>query len=72
MSRIIQFAPDVKKLYFIDDARCSKEYQTFMNEVTLFVQSGNSKHDDACDSLAMLVEFLDTRGRVVTVMRRPF
>ena len=33
-----------------------------MNEVTLFVQTGKNKHDDACDSLAMLVEFLDTRG----------
>ena len=43
-----------------------------MNEVTLFVQTGKNKHDDACDSLAMLVEFLDTRGRMVTVMRRPF
>lgn len=43
-----------------------------MQEVTLFVQTGNNKHDDAPDSLAMLVEFLDTRGRVVTVVRRPF
>ena len=42
-----------------------------MKEVTLFVQTGKNKHDDACDSLAMLVEFLDTRGLMVTVMRRP-
>ena len=46
--------------------------RAFMNEVTLFVQTGKNKHDDACDSLAMLVEFLDTRSRVVTVMKRPF
>ena len=72
LSRIIQYAPDVKKFYFIDDAHRSKEYRAFMNEVTLFVQTGKNKHDDACDSLAMLVEFLDTRGRMVTVMRRPF
>jgi hypothetical protein len=43
-----------------------------MQEVTLFVQTGKNKHDDACDSLAMLVEFLDTRGRTVTVMKRLF
>lgn len=72
LSRIIQFAPDIKKFFFIDDAHCSKEYRAFMQEVTLFVQTGKNKHDDACDSLAMLVEFLDTRGRVVTVMKRPF
>lgn len=72
LSRIIQYAPDVKKFYFIDDAHRSKEYRAFMNEVTLFVQTGKNKHDDACDSLAMLVKFLDTRGRAVTVMKRPF
>lgn len=33
-----------------------------MNEVTLFVQTVKNRHDDACDSLAMLVEFLDTKG----------
>lgn len=72
MSRIIQYAPDIKRFYFIDEAHRSKEYRAFMQEVTLFVQTGNNKHDDAPDSLAMLVEFLDTRGRVVTVVRRPF
>lgn len=72
LSRIIQYAPDIKKFYFIDDAHRSKEYRAFMNEVTLFVQTGKNKHDDAPDSLAMLVEFLDTRSRTVMVMRRPF
>ena len=42
-----------------------------MNEVTLFVRTVKNKYDDICDSLAMLVEFLETRGRVVTVMKRP-
>lgn len=46
--------------FFIDEAHHSKEYQAFMNEVTLFVQTSKNKHNDACDSLAMLVEFLDT------------
>ena len=72
LSRIIQYAPDIKKFYFIDDAHRSKEYRAFMNEVTLFVQTGKNKHDDAPDSLAMLVEFLDTRSRTVMVMKRPF
>jgi predicted phage terminase large subunit-like protein len=72
LSRIIQFAPDIKKFYFIDEAHRSKEYRAFMKELTLFVQTGKNKHDDAPDSLAMLCELLDTRNRVVTVMRRPF
>lgn len=72
LSRIIQYAPDIKKFYFIDEANRSKEYRAFMNEVTLFVQTGKNKHDDACDSLAMLVEVLDSRGRTVTVIKRPF
>ena len=40
--------------------------------ITLFIQKGKNKHDYACASLAMLVEFLDTRGRGATVMKRPF
>ena len=43
-----------------------------MNEMTLFVQTGKNKHDDACDSLAMLVESLDARGKVVMVMKGIF
>lgn len=72
LSRIIQFAPDIKRFYFIDEAHRSKEYRAFMKEVTLFVQTGKNKHDDAPDSLAMLVELLDTRSRMVRVERRPF
>jgi predicted phage terminase large subunit-like protein len=72
LSRIIQYAPDIKQFYFIDEKHRSKEYQAFMQEVTLFVQTGKNKHDDACDSLAMLVEFMDSREKVVRVMKRPF
>jgi len=72
LSRIIQYAPDIKRFYFVDEAHRSKEYKAFMSEVTLFTQTGKNKHDDACDSLAMLVDFLDSRGKVVTVVRRPF
>ena len=43
-----------------------------VGEVHGIVQTSQNKHDDACDCLAMPVAFLDTRGRVVTVMKRPF
>ena len=72
LSRIIQYAPDIKKFYFVDDAHRSREYRAFMNEVTLFVQTGKNKHDDAPDSLAMLADFLDSRSKTVVVMKRLF
>lgn len=54
LSRIIQAAPDIKKLYFLDKKHRSKEYSKFMKELTSFMQTGKNKHDDAADSLAML------------------
>ena len=43
-----------------------------MNEVTLFVQTGKNKHDDACACRVMLVELLYITGHMVTVMKRLF
>lgn len=72
LSRIIQFAPEIKNLYFLDTNSRDKEYRAFMNEVTMFVQNGKNKHDDAPDSLAMLVDFLNSGKKVVSAVRRPF
>lgn len=65
LGRIIQFAPDIKKFYFLKDGKDengqpyrSKEYQAFMNELTTFSQTGKNPHDDAPDSLAMLADEL--------------
>ena len=40
--------------------------------MTLFTVSGKNLHDDAPDSAAMLVDFLTTGVKMVTVARRPF
>ena len=72
LARIIQFAPDIKRFYFLADKYRSKEYRAFMNEVTIFVQTGKNAHDDACDSLAMLADELYHGGNTVTVFQRPF
>jgi len=71
LSRIIQFAPDVKRIYFRNSKSRSAEYEKFMRELTLFTVSGKNLHDDAPDSLAMLVDFLATGLKYVTVARRP-
>lgn len=72
LARIIQFAPDIKKFYFLDDKHRSKEYRAFMREVTTFVQTGKNPHDDACDSLAMLADEIYHGGTKVEVFQRPF
>lgn len=70
MSRIIQFAPDIKKFYFVDEKHRSSEYEKFMRELTLFTVSGKNLHDDAPDSLAMLVDFISAGVKYVTVAKR--
>lgn len=72
LSRIIQFAPDIKRMYFLDEKHRSSEYERFMREVTMFTVSGKNLHDDAPDSLAMLVDFMSTGVKTVTVARRLF
>ena len=72
LARIIQYAPDIKKFYFIAPTHQSKEYKRFMTEVTTFVQTGKNAHDDACDSLAMLADELYHGFSEAKVFRRPF
>ena len=72
LSRIIQFAPDIKKFYFLSDKYRSKEYREFMQEVTTFVQTGKNVHDDACDSLAMVADEIFHGVAKVSVFKRPF
>jgi predicted phage terminase large subunit-like protein len=72
LSRIIQYAPDIKKIYFLDEKSRSPEYEKFMREVTTFTVSGKNLHDDAPDSLAMLVDFVTAGVKMVTVAQRPF
>ena len=72
LSRIIQYAPDIKKFYFLDEKNRDAEYERFMREITLFTVSGKNPHDDAPDSVAMLVDFLTAGVKMVTVAQRPF
>lgn len=72
LARIIQFAPDIKKFYFLADKYRSKEYREFMQEVTTFVQTGKNIHDDACDSLAMLADEIYHGISRVEVFARPW
>ena len=71
LARIIQYAPDIRRFYFVAPKYQSKEYKKFMTEVTTFVQTGKNAHDDACDSLAQLADELYHGVAEVKVFRKP-
>lgn len=56
LTRIIQFAPDIKSWYYKDPSMYTpkEDYGLFMTNLTTFVQTGSSPHDDAPDSMAGL------------------
>ena len=72
LSRIIQYAPDIKKFYFVDGKHRSSEYEKFIRELPLFTVSGKNLHDDAPDACAMLVDFIGNGVKMVTVARKVF
>lgn len=72
LTRIEQYAPDIKNMYFLEPAVAGPEYRKFMTEVTTLSYTTKNLHDDAPDSLAMLAEYLLGRTREVGVFRRPF
>lgn len=74
--RIIQFAPDIKEFYFKDPSLYSPkdDYGRMMENVTTFLQTGNSPHDDGPDGLAMLAKLLKIpmMGTITSPHKRPF
>ena len=72
LGRIIQYAPDIKQFYFLDEKHQNKEYRAFMAELTTFTQNGKNLHDDAPDCLASLADELTHGLARVTVMKRKF
>lgn len=72
LSRIIQYAPDIKRFYFLDEKHQSKEYKSFMDQVTMFTQLGKVPHDDAPDSLAQLADELYNGISKIEPVKRPF
>lgn len=72
LSRIIQYAPDIKRFYFLEEKNQSKEYKAFMEQVTMFTQLGKVPHDDAPDSLAQLADELYNGISKIEPVKRPF
>lgn len=72
LTRIEQHAPTIRNFYFRDSGCRDDDYRRAMNELTAFSFTSKNLHDDAPDSLGMLVEFISARPREVKVVQRPF
>jgi hypothetical protein len=69
MSKIIQYAPDIKdRFYFLDEKHRDREYQDGFEELTMIVQIGKNEHEDSGDSMAQLAAFLDGGFSVKTTI----
>lgn len=70
-SRIFDKAPDIRQRFvFRDVGHRSREYNLFMQNLFSFKFLGKNKHDDAPDSLAMLVG-MDTMVTYKATMMKP-
>ena len=72
LTRIEQHAPTIRNFYFRDMNCRDEDYRKAMNEVTGFSFTSKNLHDDAPDSLAMLVDYLSGGIKSVSVAKRPF
>ena len=71
--RIYDKAPDIRdRCIFLEPSRRSKEYNLFMQQVFSFKVVGKNKHDDAPDSLAMLMDMAINPAGAYSVFRKPF
>lgn len=74
--RIIQYAPDIKNFYFRDPSlyKPTDDYGLMMQNVTTFVQTGSSPHDDGPDGLAILAKMVKQPmvGKITSPFSRPF
>lgn len=72
LTRIEQHAPNIRRFYFRSDVCRDEDYRKAMNELTGFSFTVKNLHDDAADSLAMLVDYLANGIKTVSIAKRPF
>jgi len=72
LSRIEQYSPEIRKMYFLTESKRDDDYRRFMNELTGFSFTTKNLHDDAADSMAGLCAYVTSGIKSVSVMKRPF
>lgn len=59
INKILQYAPDIKQnFYFLADENQGKQYRAAFDELTTWLVTGKSAHDDAPDGLAGLSDMI--------------
>ena len=75
-TRIIVASPWVKEhCLFKDDSvvKKNKEYRRFMQFLCGYTMAGKNKHDDVCDAMSMLADFIQSfTMNKVEIVKRPF
>lgn len=71
IARIVQVAPEIKRMYFIAHDHAPEQYREFMRWLCTFTIVGKNEHDDAPDSLAMVVSAMKYNFGVVTISHSP-
>lgn len=74
-TRIINDAPYVKEHFLFKDDTVIKnrQYMAFMRQLFSYSMKGRNKHDDACDAVSMMADFVQSFAtQKVTVFARPF
>ena len=71
IARIVQVAPEIKRMYFISHDHAPEQYREFMRWLCTFTIVGKNEHDDAPDSLAMVVNAMKYNFGVVTISHSP-
>ena len=71
-NRILDRAPEIREMYFLDSAHRSKQYQKFMQNLWSFKKEGKVKHDDGPDSMAQLCMMKYGTGSIkATIINSP-
>ena len=70
--RILEYAPDMRKVYYLEERLRDKDYRMFMSNLLSYPIEGNAKHDDAPDGLAQLLSMVTRphKGGVKTFRRK--
>lgn len=75
-TRIIVNSPFCKERFLFKDnsvIKTEKEYRLMLNQLCSYTMAGKNKHDDTCDAISFLVEFIQSlEANIITVFKRPF
>lgn len=73
-TRIFNFAPDIRKIHFLDPDKRSPEYQKAYTMLTSYTINGKNKHDDVPDAFAgaMQLDMKSSQKPTIRIFERPF